>query len=88
MHKTSFTTQYGSYEWVVMPFGLQGAPSTYQRFVNSILDLVRRTWLQVYIDDILIFSKIAEEHIKHVAKVFSILVYNELYARFEKCQFL
>ena len=39
-----------------MPFGLARAPSTYQRFVSSILDPVKRPWLQVYIDDILFFQ--------------------------------
>ena len=38
IHKTAFRTQYGTFEYVVMPFSLVGAPSTYQRFVSSILN--------------------------------------------------
>ncbi len=56
IHKTAFCTQYGTFEYVVMPFGLAGTQSTYQRFVSSIPDPVKKTWLQVYIDDILIFQ--------------------------------
>jgi hypothetical protein len=56
IHKTSFCTQHGTFEYVAMPFCLARAPSTYQRFVSSILDPIRRPWLQVYIDYILIFS--------------------------------
>jgi hypothetical protein len=57
IHKTAFRTQYIWYfECVVMPFGFAGAPSTYQKFVSSILNPIKRPCLQVYIDDILIFS--------------------------------
>jgi hypothetical protein len=73
IHKTAFCTQYGTFEYVVMPFGLAGAPSTYQRFVSSILDPIKRPWLQVYIDDILIFSDSPEEHLKHIQEVMAIL---------------
>ena len=88
IHKTAFSTQYGTYEYVVMPFGLAGAPSTYQRFVASILDPIKRPWLQVYIDDILIFSQSPEEHLQHVDEVLSILAENQLYVRTEKCQWM
>ena len=57
IHKTAFCTQYGTFEYVVMPFGLAGGPSTYQRFVSSILDPIKIPWLQVYIDDVLIFKQ-------------------------------
>ena len=71
-----------------MPFGLAGAPSTYQRFVSSILDPIKRPWLQVYIDDILIFSDSPEEHLKHIQEVMAILEQNNLYIRSEKCQWM
>ena len=88
VHKTAFTCQYGTYEFLVMPFGLTGAPSTYQRFINSILDPVRRPYLQVYLDDILIFSRNEKEHIEHVQEVMRLLEENELYVRSEKCQWM
>ena len=54
-------------------FGLAGAPSTYQRFVSSILDPIKRSWLQVYIDDILIFSNDPDEHLAYIKEVMAIL---------------
>ena len=88
IHKTAFCTQYGTFEYVVMPFGLAGAPSTYQRFVSSILEPIKRPWLQVYIDDILIFSNSPEEHLLHIEEVMSILAKNDLFIRSEKCQWM
>ena len=71
-----------------MPFGLAGAPSTYQRFVSSILEPIKRPWLQVYIDDILIFSDNPDEHLAHIKEVMAILAKNNLYIRSEKCQWM
>ena len=71
-----------------MPFGLAGAPSTYQKFVSSILDPIKRPWLQVYIDDILIFSNNPDEHLLHIKEVMAILAQNNLYIRSEKCQWM
>jgi hypothetical protein len=88
IHKTVFNTQYGTFEYVVMPFGLAGAPSTYQRFVSSILNPLKRPWLQVYIDDILIFSNSPEEHLLHIEEVVAILAKNDLLIRSEKCQWM
>jgi hypothetical protein len=73
IHKSAFCTQYGTFEYVVMPFGLADAPSTYQRFVSSILEPIKRPWLQVYIDDILIFSNNPDEHLAHIKEVMAIL---------------
>jgi hypothetical protein len=88
IHKTTFCTQYGTFEYVVMPFGLAGAPSTYQKLVSSILDPIKRPWLQVYIDDILIFSQNPDEHLRHIEEVRSILAQNQLYIRSKKCQWM
>jgi hypothetical protein len=71
-----------------MPFGLAGAPSTYQGFVSSILDPIKRPWLQVYIDDILIFSNNPDEHLAHIKEVMTLLAHNNLYIRSEKCQWM
>jgi len=88
LHKTTFCSQYGTFECVVMSFGLSVAPNIYQKFVSSILNLIKRSWLQVYIDDILIFSKDIDEHLKHIREVMSIFADNQLYIRSEKCQWM
>ncbi len=84
----TFCTQCGIFEYVVMPFGLAGAPSTYQRCVSSILDPIKRPWLQVFIDDILIFSNNSDEHLAHIKEVMAILANNNLDIRSEKCQWM
>ena len=71
-----------------MPFGLAGAPITYQRCMSSFLDPIKTPWLQVYIDDILIFSNDPDKHLAHIKEVMAILAKNNLYIRSEKSQWM
>ena len=70
---TAFSTTTGHYEWLVMPFGLCGAPFTFQRLMNIILSEYIGKFLVVYIDDILIFSKTRTEHLEHLFTAFHVL---------------
>lgn len=67
--KTAFNTRYGHYEWVVMPFGLCNAPATFQRWINQVLGDLLDTCVIAYLDDILIYSKDATEHLQHLRTV-------------------
>jgi hypothetical protein len=85
--KIAYRIRYGSYEFLVMPFGLTNAPATFCTFMNNIFRKWLDDFVDVYIDDILVYNNIMEEHVEHLRKVFQRLRKNKLYAKFEKCEF-
>ncbi|MGN6921702.1 reverse transcriptase family protein, partial [Neisseria sp. P0017.S008] len=69
---TSFITDRGSYCYKVMPFGLKNAGATYQRLVNKIFtELIGRT-TEVYVDDMLVKSRRADDHVSHLSEMFRV----------------
>jgi len=60
-HKTAFQTHHGHFEYRVMPYGLTGAPATFQSVMNHVLSSLLRKCVVVFIDDIIIYSKTFEE---------------------------
>jgi Reverse transcriptase (RNA-dependent DNA polymerase) len=64
--KTCIRTRYVPFEFLVMPFGLTNAPNTFQAVMNDVFGEYLDYFVMVYIDDILIFSRTAEDHLKHL----------------------
>lgn len=85
--KTAFNTPVGHYEHLVMPFGLTNAPAVFQTLVNDVFRDMLNRYVLVYLDDILIFSRSMEEHIRHVKVVLPRLLENSLFVKAEKCEF-
>ncbi|GJP84276.1 hypothetical protein CLOP_g14339 [Closterium sp. NIES-67] len=87
-HKTAFRTRYGSYEYTVMPFGLTNAPSTFQLTMNRVFRDLLDKCVIIYLDDILIYSKTREQHLKDLEAVFQRLQQHRLITKGSKCEFL
>jgi hypothetical protein len=85
--KTAFSTRYGLYEYLVMSFGLTNAPAYFMYLMNSVFMRELDKFVVVFIDDILIYSKTLEDHIKHLHVILQRLRDHHLYAKFSKCEF-
>ena len=70
-HKTAFTTPWGTFMYVKMPFGLMNAGATFQRAMDIAFSEDIGVFIVIYLDDITVYSKSDEEHLTHLRKVFN-----------------
>ncbi|KAL0560669.1 hypothetical protein IC582_001079 [Cucumis melo] len=85
--KTAFRSRYGHYEFIVISFGLTNASAVFMDLMNRVFREFLDTFVIVFIDDILIYSKMEAEHEEHLRMVLQTLRDNKLYAKFSKCEF-
>ena len=84
--KTAFSTPEGSFEPMVMFFGLTNSPVMFQTMMNDLLrDLVVEEKVAVFIDDVMIATETEEEHDEIVEEVLKRLEENDLFVKLEKC---
>ncbi len=85
--KTAFVCHAGAYQCVRMPFGLTNAPATFQRALDLVLSKFKWQTCLVYLDDVIIFSKDVESHVKHVDEILSCLKQAGVTLKVKKCKF-
>uniref|UniRef100_A0A0G4HA46 Reverse transcriptase domain-containing protein n=1 Tax=Chromera velia CCMP2878 TaxID=1169474 RepID=A0A0G4HA46_9ALVE len=84
--KTAFVTPFGLYEFTRMPFGLVNAPSIFQRVMTLLLVGLTRDIALVYIDDIIVFFRSHEEHLRDLREVLGLMRQANLKLKLEKAQ--
>ena len=85
--KTAFVTPVGNYHYKVMPFSLKNAGSTYQRMMTRMFEQQMGKSVEVYIDDMVVKSKLVPNHIEDLDNVFQILRKYKLRLNATKCSF-
>ena len=82
---STFVCRYGTYKFEVMPFGLMNAPSTFQRMMDTIVRGL--PFVCVYLDEVVVFSKSLEEHLRHLHQIFDVIDKAGLKLMLSKCSF-
>ncbi|CDJ67830.1 hypothetical protein ENH_00042440 [Eimeria necatrix] len=85
--KTAFRSVVGLFEYKVMPFGLKGAPATFQANINAYLQPLLGQGVIAYLDDVLIYSPDLPSHVTLLQQVLRIFLDQQFYPKFSKCKF-
>ena len=84
---TAFITPEGQFQFKVLCFGLTNAPATFQAAMNKMFAAQLGKSVLVYLDDIIIYSRTADEHLSHLDEALSTLQQHGFKAKLEKCDF-
>ena len=85
--KTAFVTPIGNYHYKVMSFGLKNAGSTYQSMMTRMFESLLGKNIKIYIDDMVVKSKVVSEHLGDLRVIFEILISYKLRLNASKCSF-
>ena len=83
--KTNFVCCFGTFQFEVMPFGLMNAPSTFQRMMDQLFREL--SFVSVYLDDVVVFSRTVKEYIEHLDEVFKLIAASSLKLKVAKYSF-
>ena len=86
--KTAFACEFGSFQFLRMPFGLKGAPATFQRAMDNFARSIPHVHVHAYLDDLIIISPTFNQHLKDLETVFNRLRQTNLRVNKEKCRFV
>ena len=85
--KTVFVTPTGNYHYKVMPFGLKNVGFTYQRMMTKMFESQLGKNIEIYIDAMVVKSKVVSEHVGDLRNIFEILRRHKLCLNASKCSF-
>ena len=85
--RTTFVTPIVNYHYKVMPFGLKNAGATYQRMITRMFEPQLGKNIEIYIDDMVVKSKVESKHINDLENIFAILRKHKLWLNASKCFF-
>ena len=85
-HKTAFTTPYGQFQFKMLPFGLSGAPSSFQRLMDNLIKGCEG-FASAYLDDLVVFSNSWQDHLSQLRRVLNRIKEAGLTVKVGKCQF-
>ena len=85
--KTAFVTPTGNYHYKVMPFDLKNVGSTYQRMMTRMFDPQLGKNIEIYVDDMVVKSKMVTEHLEDLGDIFDVLRRHKLHLNASKCSF-
>ena len=83
---TAFKTRQALYEWLVMPFGLCNAPTTFMQLMNDVLHPYLDSFVITYLGDILVYSYNWDEHTSHLMHVLETLKKHQILVNLQKCE--
>ena len=85
--KTAFRTRFGLYEYLVIPFGLTNALATFQVYINNVLQKYLDVFVVVYLDDILVYLKTYDNHVRDIRKILQALADTKIKIKPKKTEF-
>jgi hypothetical protein len=84
-HKTAFATRSGLYEFWVMPFGLKGAPATFERLMETVLAALQWDICLIYLDDVIVLGRSFKDIVINLRKAYDRLLAARLKLKAHKC---